>query len=108
MTGPSARSECRCSQRASSSLPVPLSPSTRTVADTLAILPASVMTSRIAPLPSELEDLVAAASAAIDAALTPFAADPSLDVSAVQSPLTDEYLATHCPDLASIGVGDQV
>ena len=50
MNGPSARSECRCSQRASSSLPVPLSPSTRTVADTLAILPASVMTSRIAPL----------------------------------------------------------
>ena len=62
----------------------------------------------LAPLSSELEDLVRTAAGRFDAALTPFAIDPSLNVSSVPSPRTDAYLAEHCPDLASSGVGDAV
>jgi len=62
----------------------------------------------LAPLSSELEDLVRTAADRFDAALTPFASDPSLNVSAVEAPLTDAYLAEQCPDLASSGVGDAV
>jgi hypothetical protein len=47
-----------------------------------------------------------AAASAYDSAATPFAQDPSLDVEAVDAPLTDAYLAAHCPDLATSGVGD--
>lgn len=59
-------------------------------------------------LSPHLEELVAQAAQQFDAAVTPFGQDPSLDVSAVPMPLTDVYLAQHCPDLASSGVGDQV
>lgn len=60
------------------------------------------------PLSSELEDLVRTTTQRFDAAVTPFADDPSLNVSAVQTPLTKAYLAEQCPDLASSGVGDEV
>ncbi|MDO8389344.1 MAG: hypothetical protein Q7V57_02565 [Actinomycetota bacterium] len=60
------------------------------------------------PLSSELEDLVRTVAQQFDAAVTPFADDPSLNVSAVAAPLTDAYLADQCPDLASSGVGDAV
>ena len=43
---------------------------------------------------------------AYDKARTPFAQDPSLAIDGVETPLTDAYLAVHCPDLASSGVGD--
>jgi hypothetical protein len=59
-------------------------------------------------LPADLAGVVAAAAAAFDAAATPFADDPSLQVGTVRVPLTDDYLAAHCPDLASSGVGDAV
>jgi len=62
----------------------------------------------LAPLPSELDELVRSVAQRFDAAVTPFAQDPSLDVSSVQTPLTDAYLAQQCPDLASSGVGDAV
>lgn len=41
-----------------------------------------------------------------DRDVTPFASDPSLVTDQVESPATDGYLAAHCPDLASSGVGD--
>jgi hypothetical protein len=47
-----------------------------------------------------------AAGRAYDKAVTPFADDPSLVTEGVDTPLTDGYLSVHCPDLASIGVGD--
>jgi hypothetical protein len=47
-----------------------------------------------------------AAAVAHDAAVTPFSRDPSLIVDGVDAPVTDAYLAAHCPDLASSGVGD--
>ena len=59
-------------------------------------------------LDSRLEDIVTQAAQRFDAAVTPFADDPSLDVSGVAKPLTDVYLSDHCPDLASSGIGDQV
>ena len=55
-----------------------------------------------------LRTKVGAAAAAFDLAVTPFAADPSLAVDAVDTPATDAYLAEHCPDLANSGVGDAV
>lgn len=62
----------------------------------------------VGALPAELDSLVAVAVDRFDAALTPFAEDPSLDTSAVSTPLTDGYLAANCPDLASSGIGDPV
>ncbi len=62
----------------------------------------------LAPLPSELEDLVKVVAAQFDAAVTPFADDPSLNVDSVEVPRTYTYLAEHCPDLASSGLGDAV
>ena len=59
-------------------------------------------------LSPRLEEIVTQAAQRFDAAVTPFGDDPSLDVSGVAKPLTDVYLSEHCPDLASIGVGDQV
>ena len=53
-----------------------------------------------------LQAKVDTAAAAFDAAVTPFAQDPSLAIYDVQTPLTDAYLVAHCPDLASSGVGD--
>ena len=47
-----------------------------------------------------------AATISYDSAVTPFAQDPSLVVEGVDAPLTDAYLAAHCPDLAASGVGD--
>jgi hypothetical protein len=41
-------------------------------------------------------------------AVTPFAQDPSLVVDTIDTPATDAYLATQCPDLASSGVGDSL
>src|SRR4051794_32510074 len=58
------------------------------------------------PLDAGLQTQLDAAAAAFDAAVTPFASDPSLVVDSVESPLTDAYLAEHCPDVASSGVGD--
>ena len=55
---------------------------------------------------SDLQDKIDAAARAFDNDVTPFAEDPSLSVENVQTPATDEYLSTHCPDLASSGVGD--
>src|SRR4051812_6167794 len=71
--------------------------STRTQADAVIDLPA------VDPL---LQPRLDAAAAAFDAAVTPFASDPSLVVDAVKTPLTDAYLAAHCPDVAASGVGD--
>jgi len=62
----------------------------------------------ISGLSPRLEDIVSRAAMKFDAQVTPFQLDPSLDVSAVATPLTDVYLADHCPDLASSGVGDQL
>lgn len=49
---------------------------------------------------------VDAVATAFDSEITPFAQDPSLVVDAVDTPLTDAYLAAHCPELAASGVGD--
>ncbi len=57
-------------------------------------------------VPAELQTKLDAAGKAWDADVTPFAQDPSLLVGGVATPATDQYLATHCPALASIGVGD--
>lgn len=62
----------------------------------------------ISGLSPRLEDIVSRAAVQFDAEVTPFQLDPSLDVTAVSTPLTDVYLADHCPDLASSGVGDQL
>jgi hypothetical protein len=62
-------------------------------------------------LPTPAADLQAkldAAAATYNAAVTPFAQDPSLVVDAVETPETDAYLVAHCPDLASSGVGDAI
>lgn len=56
----------------------------------------------------ELQSKIDVAAEAYDAAVTPFAQDPSLAVDGVQTPATDAYLVAHCPDLASSGVGDAV
>lgn len=56
----------------------------------------------------ELAAIVDTAAAAFDAAVTPFADDPSLRTVDADTPLTDQLLARRCPDLASIGVGDAI
>ncbi|HZX54691.1 MAG TPA: hypothetical protein VFE86_08410 [Ilumatobacteraceae bacterium] len=71
--------------------------STRTQADAVIDLPA---------VDAALQPRLDAAASAFDAAFTPFASDPSLVVDSLKSPLTDAYLAAHCPDVASSGVGD--
>jgi hypothetical protein len=71
--------------------------STRAEADAVIDLPA---------VDPALEGRLEAAAAAFGAAVTPFASDPSLVVDSVETPLTDAYLAAHCPDVASSGVGD--
>jgi hypothetical protein len=60
----------------------------------------------VPPVTLDLQEKVDAAAAAFDAAVTPFAHDPSLAIDGVESPVTDAYLVAHCPDLASSGVGD--
>jgi hypothetical protein len=62
----------------------------------------------VPPLRDDLAAKVDAAAAAFDAAVTPFADDPSLIVESVETPLTDAYLSATCPDLASSGVGDAI
>jgi hypothetical protein len=62
----------------------------------------------VPPLSDILDAEVSAAAADFDAAVTPFANDPSLVVESVEVPLTDAYLSTTCPDLASSGVGDAI
>jgi hypothetical protein len=54
----------------------------------------------------QLEATIAATAASYIADVTAWTRDPSLDISAVQVPLTVAYLATQCPDLSNIGVGD--
>jgi hypothetical protein len=58
------------------------------------------------PIAAGLQAALDAAALAYDSAVTPFAQDPSLVVDGVDTPATDAYLVTHCPDLASSGVGD--
>ena len=60
----------------------------------------------VPPVAADLQAKVDAAAAAYDTVVTPFAQDPSLVVDGVKTPLTDAYLAAHCPDLVSSGVGD--
>lgn len=60
----------------------------------------------VAPLAADLHGKVDQAAAAFDAAITPFANDPSLVIDGVETPATNAYLVAHCPDLASSGVGD--
>jgi len=71
--------------------------STRAEADAVIDLPA---------VDPALESRLEGAAAAFNAAVTPFGSDPSLVVDSVATPLTDAYLAAHCPDVASSGVGD--
>lgn len=59
-------------------------------------------------VPARLGNLIEAAAATFDAAVTPFAQDPSLAATSADTPATDAYLATTCPDLASSGVGDAI
>ena len=58
------------------------------------------------PIAGDLQTQLDGAAAAYDNAVTPFAQDPSLVVDGVENPATDAYLASHCPDLVSSGVGD--
>lgn len=60
----------------------------------------------VAPVSAQVQAKLDAATTVYDSAATPFAQDPSLVVEAVDAPLTDAYLAAHCPDLAASGVGD--
>jgi hypothetical protein len=62
----------------------------------------------VPPVADALQAKIDAAAAAYDAAVTPFAQDPSLVVDGVKMPLTDAYLVAHCLDLASSGVGDAI
>jgi hypothetical protein len=62
----------------------------------------------VVDLPADLAAQVDAGVSAFDAALTPFGRDPSLAVDFATIPATKAYLAATCPDLASIGVGDDV
>jgi len=62
----------------------------------------------VPPVAPDLQAKVDAAAVAFDAAVTPFAQDPSLAIVGVDTPLTDAYLVAHCPDLASSGVGDAI
>ena len=43
-----------------------------------------------------------------DSAVTPWGADPSLTADLDEIPATKAYLAAHCTDLASIGIGDDI
>ena len=60
----------------------------------------------VPPVADELQAKVDAAGQAYNSAVTPFAQDPSLVVDGLAAPETDAYLAAHCPDLVSSGVGD--
>ena len=60
----------------------------------------------LSEVPANLQTKLDATGKTWDADVTPFAQDPSLLVGGVATPATDQYLAAHCPDLASIGVGD--
>jgi hypothetical protein len=60
------------------------------------------------PLDDALQKKVDVAAAAYDSAVTPYPNDPSLVIQGVQSPTTDAYLASHCPELAASGVGDSL
>jgi len=62
----------------------------------------------VPPIAAGLQAKIDAAAAAYDRVVTPFAQDPSLVVDGVKMPLTVAYLAAHCPDLASSGVGDAI
>jgi hypothetical protein len=62
----------------------------------------------VVDLPPALNTEVDAGATAFDAAVTPWGTDPSLAVNLDAIPKTKLYLAKHCPDLASIGVGDEV
>lgn len=57
---------------------------------------------------ASLQAKVDTAAGAYDSAVTPYANDPSLVIQGVQSPETDAYLASHCPELATSGVGDSL
>jgi hypothetical protein len=57
---------------------------------------------------AELQAKIDAAARAYDRAVTPYASDPSLLIRGVESPQTDAYLAGHCPELATSGVGDSL
>ena len=59
-------------------------------------------------LPADLLAEVDAGATAFDAAVTPWDSDPSLSANLNDIPKTKAYLAAHCPDLASIGIGDDV
>ena len=59
-------------------------------------------------LPADLATNVEAGATAFDVAVTPWGSDPSLTADLDQIPLTKAYLAAHCPDLASIGIGDDI
>ena len=58
-------------------------------------------------LPDDLTTLVDEAGAAFTAARVPLTADPSMIITA-ETPRTDEYLATACPDQGSITGADVV
>ena len=58
-------------------------------------------------LPDDLTALVDEAGAAFAAARVPLTADPSMIITA-ETPRTDEYLATACPDQGSITGSDVV
>jgi hypothetical protein len=60
------------------------------------------------PSVGDLQQRVDVAAAAFDSATTPFAQDPSLTTTDAATPATDAYLAAHCPDLATSGVGDAI
>ena len=62
----------------------------------------------VAPLDPTVEALVDEAALRFEAAVTAFGADPSLDTTAVATPGTDTLLADRCPDLTSLGVGDDI
>lgn len=62
----------------------------------------------VPPIAADLQAKVDAAAASYDRVVTPFPQDPSLAADGVKTPLTDAYLAAHCPDLSSSGVGDDI
>lgn len=57
---------------------------------------------------AELQAKLDTTAVGYDRDVTPFAADPSLSTDQVAAPATEQYLAEHCPDLASSGVGDSL
>jgi hypothetical protein len=60
----------------------------------------------VPPLDPALQAQLDAAAVGYNAAVTPFARDPSLSAAPATAPLTTSYLAAHCPDLAASGIGD--